>query len=114
MCAAGTPTPPPARRRPCAPAWSTAGARARPDLLQLLFLHVSRGYRDQGLGARLARWALGQAAGWGARGLYISATPTEHTIRFYLGLGCRPLAEPDPQLLAEEPEDIHLELLAGR
>ena len=50
---------------------------------------------------------------WGAAGLYISATPTENTIRFYLGLGCRVIPQPDPQLFAEESEDIHLECALG-
>lgn len=81
----------------------------RPDLLQLLLLHVSRDYRHRGLGARPFRHAQERARLWGAAGLYVSATPTENTIRFYLGLGCTVMAQPDPQLFAEEPEDIHLE-----
>jgi hypothetical protein len=42
-----------------------------------------------------------------ARGLYISATPSTHTVGFYRSLGCRLIAEPDPELFALEPEDIH-------
>lgn len=79
------------------------------DQLQLVFLHVSHGYRDQGLGRRLFELAADEAQGRGARRLYISATPSEHTIDFYLGLGCTVAAEPDPKLFALEPEDIHLE-----
>lgn len=79
------------------------------DQLQLVFLHVSHGYRDQGLGRRLFDLAASEARRRGARRLYISATPSEHTIGFYLGLGCAVTAEPDPELLALEPEDIHLE-----
>jgi hypothetical protein len=45
----------------------------------------------------------------GAKGLYISATPSEHTIGFYLHMGCQVSSEPDPELLELEPEDIHLE-----
>jgi hypothetical protein len=41
--------------------------------------------------------------------LYISATPSEHTIDFYLTLGCTLVDAPDPELFAREPEDIHLE-----
>jgi hypothetical protein len=44
----------------------------------------------------------------GARRLYISSTPTESTVNFYLRLGCKVAREPDPALLALEPEDIHL------
>lgn len=79
------------------------------DQLQLAFLHVSHGYRDQGLGRRLFELAAGEARRRGARRLYISATPSQHTIAFYLGLGCTVTAEPDPALFALEPEDIHLE-----
>jgi predicted N-acetyltransferase YhbS len=83
------------------------------DQLQLKFLHVSNGYRDQGLGKRLFDLAASQARQRGAQRLYISATPSEHTIDFYLGLGCTVTAEPDPELFALEPEDIHLEYDLG-
>ncbi len=79
------------------------------DQLQLMFLHVSRPYRDQGLGHRLFNAARKEARKRGAKGLYVSATPSEHTVEFYLGLGCRVTAEPDPELFALEPEDIHFE-----
>jgi GNAT superfamily N-acetyltransferase len=79
------------------------------NLLQLKFLHVACSYRDGGLGRRLFEMARRLARQKGAAGLYISATPSEHTINFYLGLGCRPVSVPDPELWALEPEDIHLE-----
>ncbi len=81
----------------------------RRDLLQLKALFVSRQYRDQGLGRRLFDLAAEKARSLGAKGLYISATPSEHTINFYTGLGCAPIETPDPELFALEPEDIHLE-----
>ena len=40
--------------------------------------------------------------------LYVSATPTENTVDFYLNRGCMLAPEPDTKLLAAEPEDIHL------
>jgi predicted N-acetyltransferase YhbS len=79
------------------------------DLLQLKQLHVSSARRGRGLGRQLFELAKAEARARGARGLYISATPSEHTINFYLRLGCTPTAHPDPDLLALEPEDIHLE-----
>ena len=79
------------------------------DQLQLKFLHVSRPYRGQGWGGRLFDLARTEAFKRGAAGLYISATPSEHTIGFYLRQGCRVTTEPDPELFALEPEDIHLE-----
>ena len=79
------------------------------DQLQLKFLHVSRSYRNSGLGTQLFERARTAARERGARRLYISATPSENTVNFYLRLGCAVTAEPDPELLELEPEDIHLE-----
>lgn len=81
----------------------------RGNLLQLEFLHVGRDYRGQGLGARLLEQARAAARELGARGVYISANPSENTIRFYQRCGATLLAVPDPELFALEPEDIHLE-----
>ena len=79
------------------------------DMLQMKFLHVGRAMRGQGLGVRLFDLAREEARERGARRLYVSATPSEHTIDFYRRRGCRLTAEPDPELFALEPEDIHLE-----
>lgn len=79
------------------------------DMLQLKFLHVSRDYRDQGLGRQLFEKAKAVAHQKGAKKLYISTTPSEHTINFYINLGCKVTPEPDLELFALEPEDIHLE-----
>ena len=78
------------------------------DLLQLDRLYVSNGYRKQGVGTRLFSEAQAVARERGASGLYISATPSENTVNFYRRLGSQVLAEPDPELFAQEPEDIHL------
>lgn len=83
--------------------------RAR-DRLQLAFLHVSRRHRGAGLGVRLFELAVQRARSLGARQLYVSSTPSEHTVRFYLRRGCRVTDEVDAALFALEPEDIHLEL----
>jgi predicted N-acetyltransferase YhbS len=79
------------------------------DKLQLAFLHVSHHYRHRGLGRRLFDLARAEARRRGAKKMYISATPSEHTIDFYRMAGCRLSPEPDPELFALEPEDIHLE-----
>jgi len=79
------------------------------DMLQLKFLHVSHRQRSQGLGTRLFNLAVEKARSLGAKKLYISATPSEHTIDFYMGLGCVLAAWIDPELFALEPGDIHLE-----
>lgn len=79
----------------------------RRDQLQLKFLHVSRSHRGRGLGRDLFARASAEARRRGASGLYVSATPSQHTVDFYLHLGCTVAAEPDAELLALEPDDIH-------
>ncbi len=79
------------------------------DKLQLKFLHVSNKYRNQGLGKQLFELARAKALDKGARRVYISSTPSENTVNFYLHLGCEVTSELDPELFELEPEDIHLE-----
>lgn len=79
------------------------------DRLQLKFLFVSRAQRGTGLGQTLFERAAARARELGARGLYVSATPSENTIRFYLKRGCRVAEHLDPALFGLEPEDIHLD-----
>ncbi len=79
------------------------------DTLQMKFLHVSRDCRGQGLGTKLFNITVKKAKELGAKKLYISATPSEHTVNTYLWLGCVLATEIDPELFALEPEDIHLE-----
>jgi GNAT superfamily N-acetyltransferase len=78
------------------------------DWIALKFLYVSRSHRGKGVGSRLFEHAKAMARRRGARRLYISSTPTESTVNFYLRLGCEIAPEPDPELFALEPEDIHL------
>jgi predicted acetyltransferase len=80
------------------------------DRLQLKFLHVGRRYRRTGLGRALFDEAVARARALGARRLYVSATPSENTVRFYLRRGCRVTDDVDADLFALEPEDIHMEL----
>jgi len=79
------------------------------DQLQLKFLHVSRRHRQAGLGCTLFAKAVARARELGARRLYISSTPSENTVRFYLRRGCRVTDEVDTALFKLEPKDIHLE-----
>ena len=84
----------------------------RPDLSegmsQLGLLHVSNGYRRQGIAARLYEEVLALAHADGVDRLYVSATPSESAVGFYLSRGFRPTDTPDPELLEKEPDDIHL------
>ena len=79
------------------------------DQLQLKFLHVSRSYRKRGLGSILFEKAVEKAREMNAKRLYISATPSENTVDFYMHLGCVVTKEVDQELFELEPEDIHLE-----
>jgi len=86
---------------------------ARPgakDFAQLAVLHISRLYRRTGLGRRLTDEVIALARGDGASRLYVSATPTRGTVDFYMSCGFEPLATPDPELFALEPDDIHLDV----
>lgn len=77
-------------------------------LRQLKYLYVSASYRQKGIGRTLFREAQSVAQTWGATQLYISATPTENTVNFYLNCGAELAVPPLPDLFALEPEDIHL------
>jgi predicted N-acetyltransferase YhbS len=83
------------------------------DQLQLKFLHIGQRHRRTGLGSMLFEKAVAEARELGARRLYISATTSENTIRFYLHRGCRVTNDVDTALFELEPEDIHLELDLG-
>ena len=50
----------------------------------------------------------GDARMAGAMALYVSATPSESAVGFYRRAGFKPTDTPHPDLLAEEPEDIHM------
>lgn len=75
---------------------------------QLDLLHVSDGYRRQGIASLLFAEMLSLALRDGAAALYVSATPSESAVGFYASRGFRPTDAPHPELLALEPEDIHM------
>jgi GNAT superfamily N-acetyltransferase len=78
------------------------------DHVQLLYLYVSRSARGQGVGSTLFAAATEAARALDAKALYVSAIPTENTVNFYLRRGSSLAADPDPDLFAAEPDDIHL------
>lgn len=84
----------------------------RPNLTetmdQLAFLHVSDGYRRQGIGSLLCDSLDALARENGARTFYVSATPSESAVGFYMSRGFAPTATPHPGLFELEPEDIHM------
>jgi GNAT superfamily N-acetyltransferase len=69
---------------------------------------VSDGHRAQGVGARLADELERIARAEGEAEIVVSATPSGNTVRFYLGRGYQADADPLPELLELEPDDVHL------
>jgi GNAT superfamily N-acetyltransferase len=80
----------------------------RPRIAQLAFLHVTAPLRATGIGSRLSEQLEQIARTAGDSDMVVSATPSENTVRFYLARGFRPTAEPLAELLALEPEDVHM------
>ncbi len=77
---------------------------------ELAGLWVSQAYRGQGVGRTLVQLVQEEARALGAATLYLTATPSLNTVRFYQSLGFH-LADPlDPAALEREPDDIHMEM----
>ena len=81
----------------------------RPSIAQLAWLHVTSGRRDAGIGRRLSDALEAIARESGDDRIVVSATPSEHTVTFYRRRGYEVMAEPLEELLAREPDDIHLQ-----
>ena len=79
-----------------------------PRFAQLAFLHVSAAYRAEGIGSRLSDDLEQMAQAAGNSEMVVSATPSENTVRFYLGRGYQLMAQPLPELFELEPEDVHM------
>ena len=81
----------------------------RPGIAQLAYLMVSAPFRATGIGSRLCEQLDEIARTAGDSDMVVTATPTENTVRFYLGRGFRPMAEPLAELFELEPEDVHMQ-----
>jgi ribosomal protein S18 acetylase RimI-like enzyme len=75
---------------------------------QIVSLHVSRDYRRQGIATRLAQELVWLAHESGARRMYVSATPSESAVGFYMSQGFAPTKYVNKELFDLEPEDIHM------
>lgn len=73
-------------------------------------LYVSNRYRGKKIGHQLVYECKQIAKKFGAKKLYISATPTKATVDFYIKEGAVIIKNTDPELFELEPLDIHLEL----
>ena len=80
------------------------------EFCKMDILYVDANHRGNSIGKRLVLQAQEIGMQIGAKKLYISATPTKATVDFYLNLGSKLIATPNPKLFKQEPEDIHLEL----
>jgi GNAT superfamily N-acetyltransferase len=80
----------------------------RPGIAQLAYLHVSAPMRATGIGRRLTERLDEIARAAGDTEMVVSATPSANTVRFYLGRGFEPMAEPLAELFELEPDDVHL------
>lgn len=78
------------------------------DTLPIDLMYVGRPYRRRGIGTRLMQLLSREAAARGAKFLYISSTESSSAVGFYRSLGSETAAEPDPDMLAKEPLDIHM------
>ena len=78
------------------------------QMAQLVALFVSKDYRRKGIARRLTEEAIRLARDYGDRRLYVSATPSESAIGFYLSQGFKLAEKVHPMLYELEPEDIHL------
>ncbi len=80
------------------------------DTLDMYFLHISNGYRRQGLGRRLLEMTTERAKGMGAKRLFVSGLPSLNTITFYRAMGFDIAEEVDQRLHDREPDDIHMDM----
>ena len=78
------------------------------DMAELAFLHVSNHYRQQGIARTITEVLVAKAVAWGAKRMYVSATPSGSAVGFYLSQGFKPTDTPIPELFELEPEDIHM------
>ncbi|MCL2775941.1 MAG: GNAT family N-acetyltransferase [Oscillospiraceae bacterium] len=80
------------------------------DMIQLTSMFVSNKYRNRGIGRQIIYMLKEKAKQSGAEKLYVSATPSKHTVDFYRSVGFAPTTL-IKELFKKEPEDIHMAML---
>jgi ribosomal protein S18 acetylase RimI-like enzyme len=78
------------------------------NLAQLTTLHVSPPHRRKGIARQLLHAVIELACQSDAALLYVSATPSASAVNFYRSQGFAPTAEPNPEMVELEPDDIHM------
>lgn len=79
--------------------------------IELPFIHVSKEYRQQGIGKGLFTLCCEMAKRLGAQKLYIAAHPSIESQHYYRSLGCMPALEINEKIFQKEPLDIQLEFI---
>jgi GNAT superfamily N-acetyltransferase len=74
-------------------------------------VQVDRKERRHGLGRRLFEILLAEAKKANAKGLYLSACPSEETISYYLAMGCSITDNPIKKFADKEPDDVQMVFL---
>ena len=82
--------------------------KVRDHMAQLAYLHVSNGYRREGIASRLMEEMIHEVSQGGAERIYVTSTPTHSAVGFYQSHGFRLANTPLPELFDLEPEDIHM------
>lgn len=78
------------------------------DRMQVDLMYVSRSYRRQGIASRIMVELKREAIKKGAKYLYVSSTETASAVGFYTQSGGFMTQDTDDELLALEPDDIHM------
>ena len=78
------------------------------NVVQLAYLHMSKGYRRMGVGNRIFSTLVEKAKQLGGRQMYVTAVPSGSAVGFYLSKGFQPTDSPIPELFELEPDDIHM------
>jgi len=82
--------------------------RLEEGVAELSGLWVSKNHRRRGIARHLASDIFRLAKEDGEREIYVSATPSESAVGFYMSQGFRPTDRVNEELLRQEPEDIHM------
>lgn len=83
------------------------GNEVAPGVHQLALLFVTRPYRRSGVASSLMDEIERLALSRNATAIYVSSVPSDSAVGFYRSRGFE-LTDPLPDLLAREPDDIHM------
>jgi len=77
--------------------------------LELVWFHVSYGYRGNHIGKKLFHLCIEAAAQYGCKKIYIVASSSEESQKAYKKLGCVYAKEHISHLYKQRPDDVHME-----